>query len=284
MTNKQIFYVKIILAQVSAFFIASFLTSKVFLGPIPVVQAEFKHTIVELPQTIVVTIKDLPNILKKVPDTVMKRKQDSQIPPPWIFKPLPTSVLEPIPTSIKTLPTNSPASNLTPTPTPRLRLPKIPRWNTPTPTLPSNNPVPTRQTQPQPTRSSQPPPPSQGESTPEDEILALINQRRKQDGLRELTMNANLRAAARKHSQDMNTKKFCGHGGSDGSDPFKRAEDAGYGGRTYGETVSCLARSPLQAVNGWWNSPPHHAILTNSQIQVIGIGWVGSYQTAVVGY
>jgi uncharacterized protein YkwD len=81
----------------------------------------------------------------------------------------------------------------------------------------------------------------------------------------------------------MNTKGFCGHNGSDGSDPSSRVKAAGY--TTFvslGETVGCQQPNPQALVDAWWASPGHHAILVDPGMKFIGMGWVGSYQTAVL--
>lgn len=118
-------------------------------------------------------------------------------------------------------------------------------------------------------------------------MVTLINQKR--GGLPALSVNAQLTEAARRESRD-NSKRGsvgdCSHTGTDGSNFTSRAKDAGYSGFAHGETIGCGHQSAQAIVDAWWNSPGHHAILTNGEITMIGVGWESSNftaQTAVVG-
>lgn len=122
----------------------------------------------------------------------------------------------------------------------------------------------------------------------EQEMVTLINQKR--GSLPALVVNAQLVEAARRESRDNASKgnvNDCSHTGSDGSNFATRAKDVGYTGFASGETIGCGHQSAQAIVDGWWNSPGHHDILTNGQITTIGVGWVAGNQTAqsaVVGY
>ncbi len=299
MSDKQIFYSKIIIAQIGAFFISSFLVKEVFLGGIPVVQPEFKREVKESPQMVKATIDSAVAVLQKESTSVITREdypdeKDSAgtSPPPWIFEPFLTEAVTqiPTPTSMPVQPSDnptqaSPTRGIEGTPT---SFP-IPSWmRNPNPTTPPIPPTsrPLSTVRPLPTATTAPvqnPPPSTGNDSLEEQTIALINQRRQEAGLGSLTKNAYLTAAARKHSADMTSKGFCSHTGSDGSDPNKRARDAGYPGNPYGETIGCGHQTAQSIVNGWWESPGHKEILTNGGIRSIGVGWVGSNQTALVG-
>lgn len=59
-----------------------------------------------------------------------------------------------------------------------------------------------------------------------------------------LAFNKDCIAAARRHTKDMVDNNFQGHDGTDGSDPFKRMNEAGFTGWTYaGENVAAYSSS-----------------------------------------
>jgi uncharacterized protein YkwD len=123
----------------------------------------------------------------------------------------------------------------------------------------------------------------------ERETINIINQRRRELGTAELSVNMQLVTAARRHSQDIHTHSLCQHQGTDGSSPWDRARDADYTGAPLGEVVGCGYGNPKAVVNAWWSSSGHKAILTDPKASEIGIGWIpanggwGSYQTGVTG-
>ena len=292
MENKIIFFTKVIIAQGIAFALSSLLVSQVFMGQRPILRPDLKERAALLPviagkytgavyETIVSAIKSLPTSQKN------EKNPQTHVPPPWVFEPppqdwLPTSS----PTSSYQQPTQPP-----PQPTSNFRLPTFfPRQ--PTSTSPSQQPTqPSQPTaQPRPTSmptqkpTDAPPPSSEGDNNLEQQVLQLVNQNRSNLGLFTVQMNENLRAAARRHSADLNKKGCIGHQGSDGSWPPDRARAAGYSGGLVGETIGCLHSNANSIVDGWMHSPGHKAILMDSRARLIGIGWVGKYQTAVVGY
>jgi uncharacterized protein YkwD len=119
-------------------------------------------------------------------------------------------------------------------------------------------------------------------------MVNLINQRRAAMGLHTLRVNEQLTIATRRHSADIGPKRLCQHNGTDGSSPWSRAKDAGYTGYASGEVVACNYSTAQGAVDGWWNSPGHYAILVGAAPNEIGCGWwVNSegygWQTCLVG-
>ncbi|KXK10446.1 MAG: Cysteine-rich secretory protein family protein [Microgenomates bacterium OLB23] len=120
-------------------------------------------------------------------------------------------------------------------------------------------------------------------TTLEQQILELINQRRTAAGLQTVTIDGALSTAARNHSTYMASSRVgCTHIGQNGSSPLDRAKSAGYNGQVIGETVACGYTTALGAVDGWWSSPPHKAILTSPNARQIGIGWAQNHQTALM--
>lgn len=143
-------------------------------------------------------------------------------------------------------------------------------------------------------------PPSPGDAAVvAQRVLELVNAARAQpracgdkrfEAAGPLRANATLDRAARIHSEDMATKGFFGHDGSDGSTPLIRATRVGYAGRSVGENVAAGQATPEFAVDGWVKSPPHCANLMNPAFTEMGIAYVvnpasptGIYWTQVFG-
>lgn len=257
--TKRIFLTKIIAAQMAAFLISGVLNGYVFLNGTPLVRADVKENIVQLPQT----------IIHRFEPQVIPQKQTSRVVVPQITStPHTNSINSSVPTTIPTLE-------------------PLPTTIFPTTIIPTDKPEPTRAPAPTgapTTQQSQSGGGGASATAQELETISIINQKRQSAGLSQLVQNGQLTTAARRQSADNAQNGQCDHTGSDGSDFAKRARDAGFTGQPYGETVACRATSPQQAVDLWWGSPGHHAILTNSGIKQIGLGWVDNHQTAVVGY
>jgi len=156
--------------------------------------------------------------------------------------------LEPAPCGGQGSPTPRPTSGVT-TPTPR-----------PTATAPAQLPT---------------PPPGDWAA----QVEGLINRQRANFGLPPLGTHASLRRAADGHALDMAIMRRCTHTGSDGSDPFQRMRDGGYGA-PYGEIVACGQTSPEAVVQAWMNSAGHRAIILCASCTQMGAG----YRAAGDGY
>jgi uncharacterized protein YkwD len=106
-----------------------------------------------------------------------------------------------------------------------------------------------------------------------DELLRLLNAERAKLGLSQLSANPQLAAAASGFAQYMATANFFAHNGPDGSRPESRVGAAGYGGSWRGETLAAGQSTAGLAFDVWWNqSPPHRAILTDPNVNEVGIG------------
>lgn len=64
----------------------------------------------------------------------------------------------------------------------------------------------------------------------EQQVLAIVNQIRAENGCGPLQAEVHLMAAAEGHGTDMAVNDFFSHAGSDGSSPWERMARAGYGG------------------------------------------------------
>lgn len=127
----------------------------------------------------------------------------------------------------------------------------------------------------------------------EDEVLQLSNQERANGAncggtdyppVPALTMDAQLREAARCHSLDMAVNDFFGHFGSDGSSPVDRITAAGYSWSDLGENVAAGAPAPSVVVPGWMNSPGHCRGIMSADFTEIGVGYIYDSPDALRNY
>jgi len=112
------------------------------------------------------------------------------------------------------------------------------------------------------------------------DFLNILNTARTQAGLGALTYNPLLTTAATQYSQVMVDQQFFDHTGKDGSQPWDRAQRAGYTDPFIGENIAINATASGQGVfDQWWNSPGHKANMMNGDFNVTGLGVAcGRYQ------
>lgn len=108
----------------------------------------------------------------------------------------------------------------------------------------------------------------------EQALIDAINAERIALGLSPPHRDERLIQAARRHSLDMATNRFCDHTGSDGSDPLARIRESGYPMASGSEVIACGYQTPDDVVRAWKNSPGHWAILTSATYVDIGCGAV----------
>ena len=113
---------------------------------------------------------------------------------------------------------------------------------------------------------------------PED-VLALVNQHRANNGLAPLCLSGLLSQAAYNHSQDMQTNNYFDHTGLNGSQPWDRIEAVGYRGTYFAENIAMGYQSAVEVVTGWIESPGHNANLLSSKATEMGLARVGDYWT-----
>ena len=105
----------------------------------------------------------------------------------------------------------------------------------------------------------------------EEEMLALLNEERKKEGLNPLKMDKELTEVARRHSQDMFARGYFSHVTPDGKDPFDRIRKAKVRFITAGENLA-LAQTLSIAHQGLMKSPGHRANILRPQFGRVGIG------------
>ena len=125
-----------------------------------------------------------------------------------------------------------------------------------------------------------PPEPGDDQDLPDDvnqqeaNVISLVNDVRRAQGLPALEFNELLHEAARNHSQDMASGNFMSHTGSDGSNPGQRISRTGYDWRTYGENVAVGQSSAEEVMDAWMNSSGHRANILSASFCEIGVGYV----------
>ena len=122
---------------------------------------------------------------------------------------------------------------------------------------------------------------SQSVGSYESEVIRLVNEVRRENGLKALTANWELSRVARYKSQDMLNKGYFSHTSPTYGTPFQMIKAFGLSFRTAGENIAKGYPTPQAVVNGWMNSSGHRANILNASYTQIGVGYVaqGNYWT-----
>ena len=127
-------------------------------------------------------------------------------------------------------------------------------------------------------------PAAQSPSLPPDSFGAALNSYRAENGRSALRRSPLLERVARVHAQDMARNGFMAHRGSDGSNPKRRLQRAGYGVCAGGENIAIGQRSAGNALQWWVNSPPHRKNMLLGGVREYGLARAeGNVWVLVVG-
>lgn len=107
----------------------------------------------------------------------------------------------------------------------------------------------------------------------------VINQYRKDKGLKPLKLNSALTDAAKAHSRDLAKWDRISHYGSDGSNPWDRVKRSGYKARVAAENVGTGQVDFHEVFKGWQESPGHNKNLLLADAQEMGIALVQDPKT-----
>ena len=115
----------------------------------------------------------------------------------------------------------------------------------------------------------------------EAEVIRLVNEIRRENGLNPLTANWELYRVARYKSQDMADNRYFSHTSPTYGSPFQMIKAFGLSYRTAGENIAMGYSTPQAVVDGWMNSSGHRANILNASYTQIGVGYVvqGHYWT-----
>ena len=134
------------------------------------------------------------------------------------------------------------------------------------------------------------PPPPTGTVTPPDpsipsdawlnqaglDLVKLTNMKRASQGLIALRMDPTLMSIARDRAQVMATNEIMSHTEPDGTKVWDRMNDAGLTWYAGGEIIAWnhypLEYTVAEAIQAWWTSPGHHAIMVSTGYNYVGFG------------
>jgi uncharacterized protein YkwD len=118
--------------------------------------------------------------------------------------------------------------------------------------------------------------PDAADPTFEEEVMALVNQERWNNGqLPPLKQNDLLDTAAETHSDNMAVRNFVMHCDPDtGTLPWDRMIAAGYLYSSAGENIAWGYPDPQAVVGGWMASPSHRANILSTTYRELGVGFV----------
>ena len=98
-----------------------------------------------------------------------------------------------------------------------------------------------------------------------------------------VTWNDQLASAALVHSNDMNSKNYFSHTGSNGSSAGDRITAAGYTWKAYGENIAKGHPTEKAVIDGWLTSEGHCKNIMSPFMKEMGAARVGSYWTQELG-
>jgi uncharacterized protein YkwD len=128
----------------------------------------------------------------------------------------------------------------------------------------------------------------------EADVLAIVNARRAEGATcgsdsfapaGPMVAEAQLRCAARLHSQDMFARMFFDHTNPDDESPWDRVDKTDYDGFASGENIAWGQPDPASVMDAWMNSDGHCRNIMNPDNNELGVGYhgEGSYWTQVMG-
>jgi uncharacterized protein YkwD len=143
---------------------------------------------------------------------------------------------------------------------------------TTTTTPPTSAPPETTTPPPAPPVTTEPPVTTQAPNTSaQDQVVALTNVQRQQNGCGPLSVDASITAAAQGHAKDMADRDYFEHTTPEGVTFDQRIRSAGYSSPG-AENIAMGARTAAQVVDLWMKSPGHRANILNCDLDVIGVG------------
>lgn len=120
-----------------------------------------------------------------------------------------------------------------------------------------------------------------GESSQANEVLNLVNQERKKNGLTALTLSSKLTSIANTKAKDMAVNKYFSHNSPTYGTPFEMLQKFGVKYKSAGENIAAGQKTPAQVMDSWMNSSGHRANILSKNYTELGVGFYagGSYDT-----
>lgn len=105
------------------------------------------------------------------------------------------------------------------------------------------------------------------------QVLNLVNKYRKENGLKELTLNSDLSNVAQIKAEDMQTNNYFSHTSPTYGSPFDMMKQFGISYQSAGENIAKGRKTPDAVVNAWMNSEGHKANILNPNYTQMGLGY-----------
>lgn len=109
----------------------------------------------------------------------------------------------------------------------------------------------------------------------EKDLISLLNQDRKINGRRPLSVSPKLMAAAEKHARDMAKRRYFSHKGRDGSTVGTRVNREGYKYCYVAENIARGQKTARQTMGSWRNSSGHNKNNLSLKATHVGAGVAG---------
>ncbi len=106
------------------------------------------------------------------------------------------------------------------------------------------------------------------------EVLALVNIERNKEGLKSLTLDADLCKAAQVRAKEINT--LFSHTRPDGTSCFTVLDEFNISWNAIGENIAKGHMSPKEVVTAWMNSEGHRRNIMSSNFGKLGVGYDSS--------
>lgn len=104
-----------------------------------------------------------------------------------------------------------------------------------------------------------------------DQVIALTNAKRAENGLGALTFNSQLAQAAAGKAQDMHVTNYWSHNSPTGKTPWSFISGAGYKYVYAGENLARDFDDANSTVNAWMASPSHRSNILDKNFKEIGV-------------
>ncbi len=104
-------------------------------------------------------------------------------------------------------------------------------------------------------------------------MLDSVNALRRSSGAGNVSLNAQLNAAAATHARDMSIQNRPWHFGSDGSSPIDRVRRVGYAGQLVGENISETYETELDTLAAWMGQEDTRRTILAREASDMGFSW-----------
>lgn len=107
----------------------------------------------------------------------------------------------------------------------------------------------------------------------QQDMLNRVNALRAEVGVAPLALCGTLGTAAQGYANVLESTQYFSHLGQDGSLPWQRVNNAGYGSYVVGENIASGQRDTAAVMDAWRNSPGHYAAMTSPGFGHVGFGY-----------